>query len=113
MALKKVKKQPWERLTIAGEFSNVLTDGETISAPPASMITAVTSENINVSDSFLDQDTIEVDGNYLKIRCLEGVQGEVYSINFRIETSLGNRWETDMQITVKEVGSIVVTTTTV
>ena len=103
MALLELKKEPWERITIAGDFSAVLADGETIEALE-SEVTAVNSQGVAESDTFLDQSTLTVDGSILKIRCQAGIHNEKYSVNFRIETSLGERWETNIRVTVKEVG---------
>ena len=104
MAILNIKKEPWERITIAGDFTNVLVGAETILDAPASAVTAVDSQGADVSETFLDQNTITVDGSLLKIRCLEGTHEEKYSVNFRIETSTGERWETNIKVAVKEVG---------
>jgi len=112
MTLLNITKEPWEKIVLAGAFGVVLTSGESILDAPASRVTAVNSLGENVSNTFLDQSTIMVDGSYLKIRCNEGVKDESYSVNFRIETSLGERWETNTKIRVKEIGFALVTTTT-
>ena len=111
MALVSKKKQKWERPVIAGDFTEVLGDGESL-LESESTIKAVDSDGNDVSTTFLDQATYTVDGAFLKIRTLDGENNKIYFIHFRAETSLGNRWETDMKITIKEVGTAVVTTTT-
>ncbi len=105
MAILNIQKEPWERITIGGDFSNVLAAGETIVAPPVSTVTAFESTGTNVSEIFLDQATISVDGSILKIRCLDGYSGKIYFVNFKIETSLGERWETNIKIVVKTIGA--------
>ena len=111
MALVSKRKQKWGRPVIAGDFTAVLEDGESL-VKNDSKIKAVDSDGNDVSTTFLEQSTYDVDGAFLKIRTLDGENGKIYFIHFRAETSLGNRWETDMKITVNEIGIAAVTTTT-
>ena len=101
MGLKKTIKQGYERYFIHGDFSDVMETGETIDT---STVTALDSGGEDATADVIDDASKYVDGFLLYIRVKDGTEaGGPYKFTIRIETSLGNRWEVDGQINIKEL----------
>lgn len=102
MALERFTKQPYEEFVIAGEYSDVLETGETIISGTSTVTSVDTSDDSDSSTEVLDTATKAVDGTQLKMRVKGGVHGEKHKITFRADTSLGNNWEIDVIMKIKE-----------
>ena len=93
-------KQPWEEERIAGEFTDDLDDGETISS---STVSAVDKDDNDVSTTVLDQATKTIDGGYVKIFAKGGSEAaSPYVITFRATTSDGQKLEVDVRMRIEE-----------
>jgi len=116
MGLTATEKQGFESYFIHGDFSEVMETGETIDVGN-STVTVLDAGEYDIStnppteitapedatDTVTDQGTIAADGMKLKVRIRGGDEaGSPYHITFRIVTSIGNKWEVDGQIKIKE-----------
>lgn len=102
MALESFTKQPYEEFMIAGDFSKVLEDTETITLATSTVTAVNKSTGDDTSSAVLDASTKEVDGSQLRCRCKAGLTGEQHKITFRAVTSEENKWEIDVIMKVKE-----------
>lgn len=96
-------KQIWEEFIIAGDFIDQAGTGEQ-AVLIGSEVLAEDKDGANVETTLLDQTTKAVDGTQLQIKLRAGTEGaSPYKVTWRILTSLGNRWEIDAKIKIKEV----------
>jgi len=115
MGLTATEKQSYEEYFIHGDFSDVMESGEIIQDATWS----VTAEDAGVvddegnyttppedaTDTVTDQGSIYADEKKLYVRIKGGSEDEgksPYHITFKVVTSLGNKWEVDGQIKIKE-----------
>lgn len=98
MAIHRFEKEPWESYLISGDFQNVIEDsGESI-VLGSSTVTAVDKDGTDASADILDGAPSTL-GDYLTIRVKEGtLANSPYEITFRITTTLGNKWEMDVEM---------------
>jgi len=103
MGLTKTTKQGFERYFINADFSAVCETGETIDEGDV-VITAVDNEGEDAVAAIVDETTLYVDGFKVYVRIIDGVAASSpYKVTFQVETSLGNRWEVEGLILVKEL----------
>ncbi len=105
MGLESTLKQGFERYFIYGDFSTVLETGETLDVNNANTgVTAIDKDGGNATATVIDDASKYVDGSSFYIRIKDGVEAESpYKITIKVETSLGNRWEVDGLIKIKEL----------
>ena len=101
MGLENFKKQPYEEFLIAGDYVNVLNSGETLVLGSSSAAASDSAGNDQTS-VVLDVSTLAVSGSQLKVKVRAGVTGETYKITFKTTTSLGYKWEIDVNMRVIE-----------
>lgn len=100
--MEEFEKQPYEAFFIAGDFDDVLEDGEVINES-SSLVTAVDKEGTDATFIVLEGATKTIVGTVLKVRCKGGDETlSKYKITFRILTDVGNKWEIDCKMKVKE-----------
>lgn len=97
--MEQIRKQPYEEFTISADFSANMASGEVISVQS---VAAVDKTGNDVKDTVTDQATVANDG---KTTCRVLVKGgdptlSPYTLTFRCTTSLGNKWELDIQMQV-------------
>ena len=110
MALESFSKQSYEEFFIGGDFVDVLESGEELSLSPCTVI-AIDAAAADVSITVLDIATKALDNsadggtnNVLKVRCRAGAEANSpYKYTFKGETTLGNKWEIDVKMKVKEL----------
>jgi len=100
MGLEKTEKQGYERYYVHGDFSEVMASDETITADT---VIAEDVNGVDVTSDVIDVGTEYVEGMNLFVRIKDGVEAlSPYKFTIRVETSIGNRWEVDGQIKIKE-----------
>ena len=104
MGLTKTEKQGFERYFIHGDFSAVLGAGETLDVNNVNTsVTAVDKDGVDATSTVIDDASEYVDEASLYVRIKDGVEAESpYKVTIQVETSLGNRWEVDGLIKIKE-----------
>lgn len=111
MALEKFEKQPSEEWYVYGSILNVQDPAETINllnsdvtAKDLSDGSDATSIVLNIATKKLADDPDgEYTDNMLGVLCRAGVDGKKYQITFLMETSVGQIFEVDVQMKVKEL----------
>lgn len=98
----KFTKQPYEEFAISTDFSSNMLAGETITGQT---VTVVDKTMTNVSSTITNQTSVSNDGNSKVIVLVRaGTKADSpYKITFRCVTSLGHKWEHDIQMTVKDL----------
>ncbi len=110
MALESFSKQNYEEFYIGGDYVDVLESGEELSLSPCTIV-AEDAAGVDKSSTVLDTATKALDdsesggtNNVLKVRCKAGSEGDSpYKITFKGETTLGNKWEIDVKMKLKEL----------
>lgn len=103
MALPRTEKQSYERYVIGCNYEKVLGDTELI-VLGSSLVEAQDKDGNDMSTVVIEQATFAVDGSRLKFRIREGLEIESpYKITAKAETDLGNRFEVDFEMRVKEL----------
>ncbi len=103
MGISKFKKQAYESFPTYGNFENVLMTGETIVVGSSAAL-CVDADGNDVSTTVLDPSSLQVQGGKLVVRCRDGSESaSPYIITFRIYTTDNNKYETDLQMTIKEI----------
>ncbi|MFH1984761.1 MAG: hypothetical protein ABIL58_23215 [Pseudomonadota bacterium] len=102
-----IEKQPWEAFFVAGDFAAELATGETLddgeTGTEGNHITAMDNAGNDVSDTFLDQDTLSIGVSTLTIRCRGGSEAaSPYKIDFRCVTTDANKYEVEMRVKVRD-----------
>ena len=95
-------KQPYEQFPIAGDFSKVLDEGESlVLAECACAATDATGED--ATDDVVDSESLTVADNLLKVIVRAGApELSPYKISLRATTSANNKYEIDVKMTVFE-----------
>lgn len=104
-------KQSYESFYVAADLEDVLETDEIIDID-TSTVTALKSDgSTDATDIILQPTTKALDdspdggtNNMVKIRVQDGVEADSpYKITFKMVTSLGNKWEVDVKMKVKEL----------
>lgn len=96
----KFTKQPYEEFTISSDFGLNFLSGETI---VSQTVSAVDSSNVDVTATITTQASVAHDGSKVTVLVKGGTTGNTYKITFRCVTSLGHKWENDVQMKVTEI----------
>lgn len=108
--MKKFKKQIYEEFYIYASILKVQDDDESI-VLGTSAVTAVDVNEDDASAIVLDDTTIKLSddpdniytNNVLAVQVKAGTEAlSPYQITFKIVTDKGNKWEIDVQMTIKE-----------
>jgi len=104
MALKQVEKQPYEKFWTHAKFGAVMAEDETISSFTG---TAVDSVNDDATATLIEPGSVQVGTGDDIHKVFLRIQGGVmtlspYKFTVRIITSIGNKWEVDGKVKVKE-----------
>lgn len=108
--MEEFEKQSWEKFPIYGSILNVQDPTETV-VLATSTVAAVDNAGADVSTTVLDSATkvlgTDPDGSYsdnmLGIKVQAGEEDKSkYKITFKMITSLGNQYEVDVKMKVKE-----------
>lgn len=103
MGLPRTSKQSYERYVVGCNYDKVLGDAETI-VLLSSLVEAKDKNGNDMSTVVIEQATFAVDGSRLKFKIREGIEAESpYKITAKAETDLGNRFEVDFEMRVKEL----------
>ena len=114
MAITKTTKQGWEEYFIAGSIIDVQKDGTEKVLLATSSIEAIDSEGEDALATIVEVATKKLDDdpegsytdNMLSVRCRGGVETlSPYIVTFKMITTEGQKWETEMKIVVKEIVS--------
>lgn len=120
MAIEKFEKQSWEKFPIWGSILNVQDASETI-VLGSSFVIAMDKDGREMDEVVLDQSTMvlgnDPDGSYtdnmLGIKVQKGSKLESpYYITFKMITNAGNQWEVDVKMVVKDIPTVIRTSTT-
>ena len=98
MACNLFTKQPDEQYPISVDYSNILGDGETISAKD---VKAYDSSDTDVTSTLIDSSTIV--GETIKAVVKAGTSGQNYKITFKATTSDSNIYEDDVTMRVVSI----------
>ncbi len=98
--MEKFIKQPWEKFPIAGDFSKVLGDEETIDSG-ASTVIAYNSAGEDVTEDIIDN--ISFTDSRIIAKLKGGNDGENYKITFKAHTSQDNDYELDVMMICKVI----------
>ena len=102
MPIASFTKQSWETWIIATDYSDDLETGETIVLATSSII-AVDKNAEDATDDVLNQSGKAVSGALLQIRVEAGTASlQPYKITFKAITNLGNKYEYDVKMVVRE-----------
>jgi hypothetical protein len=94
-----LEKQPNEKFYTGINFSNVLGENETISS------VAVSAKNSNGETvSIIEDNSSSINDTSVQARVYSGTDRNDYYIKFNIITSLGNNFEDDIRLKVREEG---------
>lgn len=97
------KKQSWEEWRVAGSFSKMALTGEA-AVSAGSTITAMDKNGDDATSDIVDAGYKVVDGTKLWGRVKNGAAAKSpYKMTFKIVTSLGNKFEVDVRVKVKEI----------
>jgi len=119
MAIEKFDKQSWEKFPIWGSILNVQDSTETITLGSSSVIAM--DKNGKESHEVMDLTTLQLgsdpDGSYtdnmLGVKVQNGTkERSPYYLTFKMVTSAGNQWEVDVKMNVKDIPTVVRTSTT-
>jgi hypothetical protein len=100
MALEGFEKQGYEEFTVAANFSANMTVGETISTQTA---TATDNTGTDKTATVLNVASLANSGQKVTVLARAGVEAESpYKITLKCVTSLGHKWEKDIQMKIKE-----------
>lgn len=103
MGLPRTEKQNYERYVVGCNYDKVLGSAENIELL-SSFVEAVDKNGNDMSTVVIEQATFAVDGTRLKFRLREGIETESpYKITAKAETDLGNRFEVDFEMRIKEL----------
>lgn len=103
MALPRTEKQSYERYVVGCNYEKVLGSSEAI-VLANSIVEAEDKDGVDKSTIVIEQATFVVDGTRLKFRIREGVEAESpYKVTAKAETDLGNRFEVDFEMRIKEL----------
>ncbi len=105
-----VEKQPYEEFFMGADFVDVLDTDEVLVLASSSVTAIDTSDSSDVTDTLLQTATKVLDAsedggtdNVLKIRVQAGATSNKYKVTFKTVTDLGNKWEKDIYLKVKEL----------
>ena len=110
--MKKFKKQIYEEFFVHGSILNVQNDDETIVEGTSDIVavdnvgTSATADVLDVAGTKTvgDDPNGSYTNNVLSVRVKAGTEAlSPYKITFKIVTSAGNKYEIDMQMTIKEI----------
>ena len=97
------EKQSWERFYIWGDFVKNAETGE-VAVLGTSSVIAEDKNGTEVSDTILDQATKTILTTKLGMRVRAGTKNvSPYKVTFKIVTSLGNYWEVDVMVKIKNL----------
>ena len=100
MALAIFTKQSYEDFPISADFSKDMATGETLISQT---ITAIDNAGDDATASILSTPTNDGATQAL-IRVFAGTEAlSPYKVTFRVVTSIGNKWELDIKMKVKEL----------
>lgn len=103
MAIASFQKTIWETWVPAANFADDLEDGETI-VLASSDVSATDKAGTDATADILNQSYKAVSGTYLQIRVVAGTEAlSVYNIKFKAVTNLGNNYELNIQMKVKDI----------
>jgi len=103
MAIAAFQKTTWESWVPAANFADDLEDGETI-VLATSDISATDKNGADATATILNQAFKAVSGTYLQIRVVAGTEAlSVYNIKFKAVTSLGNNYELNIEMKIKNI----------
>jgi len=114
MAITKTTKQGWEEYFIAGSILNVQKDETEAVVLGTSTIEAIDNEGNDALATIVDTATKKLDddpdgsytNNMLGVKCKGGVEASSpYIVTFKMVTTEGQKWETEMKIVIKEITS--------
>lgn len=114
MAIPKTTKQGWEEYFIAGSIIDVQKDGAETVVLGTSTIEAIDAEGNDALATIVDAATKKLDDdpngsytdNMLSVKCKGGVEASSpYVVTFKMVTTEGQKWETEMKVVVKEIVS--------
>ena len=97
-----INKQPYEAFTISTDFGSNFASGEAIVLQD---VVAVDRFGIDATAAIIEADSVASNGASTVSALLSGGDEahSPYKITFRCATSVGHRWEYDVQLRVREV----------
>jgi len=102
MALENFTKQSYESMIISANFENNMETDETLVLASCE-VTAADVDGADASSTVLGSGSKAVSGSALQIRVQAGSEASSpYKITFKALTSLNNKWEKDVQMTITE-----------
>ena len=120
MAIEKFEKQSWEKFPIWGSILNVQDASETVVLATSKVI-AMDKDGREMDEVVLDQSSKvlgdDPDGSYtdnmlgIKVRAGSKLESPYY-ITFKMITTAGNQWEVDVKMVVKDIPTVIRTSTT-
>lgn len=114
MAITKTTKQGWEEYFIAGSIMDVQKDGTERVVLATSVIEAIDNAGDDALATIVEVATKKLDDdpegsytdNMLSVKCVGGVEAlSPYVVTFKMVTTEGQKWETEMKVVIKEIVS--------
>lgn len=98
-----ITKYVWEEFLISGDFRKAPAEvGEEV-VKDTSSITAVDKSGGDATSSLLDITTKVAAGTRLSVQCMDGDPDKSpYSVSFKMVTTLGNKYQTRLEVIVEE-----------
>jgi hypothetical protein len=93
-----VNKQPYEEFNVTVDFSNVLSDSETLSTATV----AITLQGTNSDQSDTMAGTPSIVGDTVVCLIKAGADGSKYNASYRVVTSESQKFEADVLVLVVE-----------
>ena len=98
-----LRKQPAEKFYVGVNFEALLADGESIELTQSQVVAYDMANGSDVSAEMIEAGTLSLkDETILQARVIGGVDGKKYKLSFRAATSLGNLYEEDVILVVKD-----------
>lgn len=107
-----IKKQPWEKYGIGADFSDDYVTGEVVVVGNSSVIAYDLNDDnavvtaVKSGDPYrgTDPDYTEAKSNAMLCQVITaGAHGDNYKFTFRATSNLGNKFEKDIYVKVREV----------
>jgi len=97
-----ITKYVWEEFSISGDFRKAPGEINEVVVEDASSVAAVDKSGADATSELLDPATKAAVGTRLSVKCVGGdSEKSPYIVSFKMLTSLGNKYETRLEVIVE------------
>lgn len=98
-----ITKYVWEEFLISGDFRKAPAEAGEEVVEATSSVAAVDKSGADATSELLDITTKAVTGTRLSVQCRNGDPDKSpYIVNFKMVTTLGNQYQTRLEVIVEE-----------